>query len=341
MRLPLDIYQEDQSAGTPSAYSPSDPESEPESPPPRRGSKRKRTAGSSTHRRRRSPSQSSDDSVYAVAQILARSLNKWRNPDTKQFELRYLVRWEGYGPADDTWEPISSLMEGSQSLIDEFEDFGKSPASIPTGANRCSEYHPFAILSSRTIPSKAASYLVRYGLASLDTPPSPLYDKVWHTASQIHRIAGIPKNIVETAIRDFEDEQVAEDSIAVRGASPRRLQLLKKQCILDILTREEQGDQKGSSLLYHVRWRDKMKLKEEWMDYEQIVFTFEEDGVLFVKKWETEKGFKRRRSQEGTSIKKESSRNTKPVKREALSEYEMERLENIRANRELMKELGL
>ncbi|ODN82027.1 hypothetical protein L202_02353 [Cryptococcus amylolentus CBS 6039] len=327
MRLPLDIYQEDQSAGTPSAYSPSDPESEPESPPPKRGAKRKRTSGSSTHRRRRSPSQSSDDSVYAVAQILARSLNKWRNPDTKQFELRYLVRWEGYGPADDTWEPISSLMEGSQSLIDEFEDF---------------EYHPFAILSSRNIPSKPASYLVRYGLASLDTPPSPLCDKVWHTASQIHRIAGIPKNIVETAIRDFEDEQVAEDSIAVRGASPRRLQLLKKQCILDILTREEQEDEKGgSSLLYHVRWRDKMKLKEEWMDYEQIVFTFEEDGVLFVRKWETERGFKRRRSQEGTSIKKESSSNTKPVKREALSEYEMERLENIRANRELMKDLGL
>ncbi|WVQ72485.1 hypothetical protein IAR50_002040 [Cryptococcus sp. DSM 104548] len=326
MRLPLDIYQEDQSAGTPSVYSPSDTESEVESSPPKRATKRKRASNSSAQRRRRSPSQSSDDSVYAVAQILARSMTKWRNPNTKQSEYRYLVRWEGYGPADDTWEPSSSLVEGSQSLIDHFEDF---------------EYHPFAILSSKAVPSKPVSYLVRYGLVSLDTPPSPLYDKVWHTASQIHRIAGIPKAVVERAIRDFEEEEVAEQSIAVRGASPRRLQLLKDRCILAILAREEQEDEAGGSLfMYHVRWRDKMKLKEEWMDYEQLVFTFEEDGMLFVKKWESERGIERRRSQERTSIKKGGIK-TKLGKREALSEYEMERLKNIQANRELMKDLGL
>jgi hypothetical protein len=58
--------------------------------------------------------------VYVVGAILARSLVKMHGPDGA-YEYRYLVRWEGYGPEDDTWEIRSNLMEGAARLVEAFD----------------------------------------------------------------------------------------------------------------------------------------------------------------------------------------------------------------------------
>jgi hypothetical protein len=61
--------------------------------------------------------------VYVVEHILARSLEVYQS-GTGHDEHHYLVRWEGYGPEDDTWEPRSGLLEGSAQLLEEFESTG-------------------------------------------------------------------------------------------------------------------------------------------------------------------------------------------------------------------------
>ena len=34
-------------------------------------------------------------------------------------QLQYLVRWKGYGPKDDSWQPVKNL-SGAKELITEF-----------------------------------------------------------------------------------------------------------------------------------------------------------------------------------------------------------------------------
>jgi hypothetical protein len=57
------------------------------------------------------PMEADGEESFEVAEILdsRRRYNK----------IQYLVRWEGYGPEDDTWEPIENL-EGSREALDEF-----------------------------------------------------------------------------------------------------------------------------------------------------------------------------------------------------------------------------
>eukprot|EP00117_Sycon_ciliatum_P017200 scpid35837/ scgid16299/ Chromodomain Y-like protein 2 len=51
----------------------------------------------------------------------------------------YLIRWEGYGEADDSWEPKEHLLPGAKLLVDQFhkrrqsQDKAGRPGTSPTG----------------------------------------------------------------------------------------------------------------------------------------------------------------------------------------------------------------
>ena len=64
-----------------------------------------------------------DDEVYVVGGIVAKSLNKGDGPWGA--EHQYLIRWEGYGPKDDTWEWTSNVVQNARQMIDEFDKQGR------------------------------------------------------------------------------------------------------------------------------------------------------------------------------------------------------------------------
>lgn len=54
-----------------------------------------------------------DEAEWYVSHIVAKN--------DKGTEPKYLVRWKGYPPSGDTWEPESSLRESSREVVDEYE----------------------------------------------------------------------------------------------------------------------------------------------------------------------------------------------------------------------------
>jgi hypothetical protein len=65
------------------------------------------------------PIEIEGEEEYEVASIL--DSRRRRN------KVQYLVHWEGYGPEDDTWEPVG-MLEGAHDLLDEFhKNYPKKP----------------------------------------------------------------------------------------------------------------------------------------------------------------------------------------------------------------------
>ncbi len=70
------------------------------------------------------PIEVEGDKEYIVAEIL--------DNRRRYGKMQYLVRWEGYGPEEDTWEPIPNL-EGSQEIVHEFHDAQPKKTALKSG----------------------------------------------------------------------------------------------------------------------------------------------------------------------------------------------------------------
>ncbi|WWC62054.1 uncharacterized protein I303_104643 [Kwoniella dejecticola CBS 10117] len=262
-------------------------------------------------KRKRDPDYRSESSIFVVSHILARSFEQSVSPNGS-LEYQYLVRWEGYGPQDDTWEYTSNFIGSAGMLI---RDFDSKP-------------HPVTIVeSSFTFPTK---YLVRYCYSTSSIAPSPICITEWQTALQMRRIGGLEKEYVDQVIANHANyEQV--DSSLQRSARSRLGQVRKDKSILSVVERADlkrKTNSQNRQPKYRVRWKDRKTIKEVWMWYEQIVKNFGENGKIFLKQWNEEMGY--------TNTKK-----AKPVEAGPLSEYEQERKNNMASNLDLMKQLGL
>ena len=69
-------------------------------------------------------SSEEEEGVYTVQCIVAKRAARRRGG-----KVEYLVRWEGYGSDDDTWEPAHALAGTAKQAVAAFEKGKAKPAS--------------------------------------------------------------------------------------------------------------------------------------------------------------------------------------------------------------------
>lgn len=72
-------------------------------------------------------------SLYVVQRILDKKLEKGK--------AQYLVRWKGFGPKDDTWEPAENLAK-VHNLVEDYENKLLPPPQTPPPKHKPSQKSP-------------------------------------------------------------------------------------------------------------------------------------------------------------------------------------------------------
>lgn len=147
---------------------------------------------------------------YVVERLLARSREQARPLQASpaggkrkrvgKLEWWYLVRWAGYAPSDDTWEPESTLKRGAKKALKLF-DAKRERAVRLRGEDEADSdpEHPFQIIGRRGEHETKTQYLVAYG----EPGSSPLLEQVWQARRLVGKDHGLQQSVVDAALRDY------------------------------------------------------------------------------------------------------------------------------------------
>lgn len=89
-------------------------------------------------------------------------------------DIKYLVKWAGYGDQDGTWEPYTNLTQ-CLAMIVEFETRFRFPFSSVNASTQTIQYERPQSLDSERLRSVSSAYP-----QSLETPPSMKKDVAGH-----------------------------------------------------------------------------------------------------------------------------------------------------------------
>ena len=138
-----------------------------------------------------------DEELYVVESIVAhRATRKGK---------QYKERWEGYGPADDTWEPHDSLMESASLKVEEYlaaqeETLAKGSSKKRKRLSALSD-----VLETNTLNKKRRQNGSLSGVDAGDPESSEQNDEVTTTkeSKKTHQVPGIK-------LESWEEEAIVE-----------------------------------------------------------------------------------------------------------------------------------
>jgi len=191
--------------------------------------------------------------IFVVEKLLARSLKQQYSPRGIK-EYHYLVRWEGYGPEEDTWEPKSELVRGAADALQDYESLDL----------------PFQIIGRRD-----EKLVIRFG-----TESSPAAQKVCLTQAEFRNAHNVPPRRLKDALLEFDRRS---------DTSLRRAEIRENCHLLGIIDREHEKvwstwtKRFRCTYRWLVRYVELGQTKEAWMPRWSIIYRFGEGGKRAIK----------------------------------------------------------
>ena len=74
---------------------------------------------------------------YSIQFLFVLQVESILGKRTRHGKVEYLIRWKGFGPSEDSWEPVKNL-QGCQQLI---KDFTKTRSPSPGRKARTPKVH--------------------------------------------------------------------------------------------------------------------------------------------------------------------------------------------------------
>lgn len=143
-----------------------------------------------------------EEEVYEVEEVL--DVRQRRRSKSKPLQNEYLIRWKGYGPEENTWEPLENL-QGCEEALAEFEAKRRRLNKGKTSGNGATELTTpspprqyLSVLEESASKTLEAAEIITRRRLQISPPGNKDHNNLWSKNGKVEEMKEVKKTAGST-----------------------------------------------------------------------------------------------------------------------------------------------